>query len=86
VRASSTVIRRNTRSARSSCDAVNTPASSSNPSSVDAVATRVSARTLVNVSSPRENACLVRGSAWSASATRRYSRASRTVIPLRKAM
>jgi hypothetical protein len=61
------------------------PASPSRLASEDAVATRVSARTFEKVSSPRENAARVSGSSCSASATRRYSRASRTVMPQGKA-
>jgi hypothetical protein len=39
----------------------------------------------VKVTAPRENAARVAGSSWSASATRRYSRASRLVTPKRQA-
>ena len=84
-RASSAATRRKARSARSSCDAVNAPARSSSPSSDDAVATLVNARTFENVSSPRPNAARINGSSCNASATRRNSRASRPVIPHRHA-
>ena len=61
------------------------PPAPSRLSSDDAVATLVSARTLLNVSSPRANAARIAGSSCNASATRRNSRASRPVIPQRHA-
>ncbi|HWQ23628.1 MAG TPA: hypothetical protein VNK94_05950 [Gaiellaceae bacterium] len=80
-RACAAATRRKARSARSSCEALSAPASSSSPCSEDALATFVRERTFVEVSSPRANAARVAGSSWSASATRSDSRASRLVIP-----
>src|SRR5687767_9603192 len=60
-------------------------ASSSSSSSLSAVATRVSARTLAYESSPQENAWWISGSSGSRRATRTCSRAARGVSAQRQA-
>ena len=84
-RDSSDVTRRYARTARSSCAAVKTRASSSSSSSFSAVATRVRARAFAYDSSPWAKASWISGSSGSRRATRTCSRAARGVSAQRQA-